>query len=266
MFYNSLKQIYLLFLVIISIVVNAQTIYGKDKLLESVKTDDLENPEETGPYLEGDINVENDEFRRFLRNGLVSASSRWPQAAISYEIEGTFGTKELTIISHAFNEYHTKTCVRFHKRSSEKDYIVLTNKPSGCWSNLGRIGGRQEVNLESPKCFSNYGTTIHEIMHALGFHHEQNRFERDSYVKVITDNIKPNKLGNFRKLSQPMATGFGVPYDYASVMHYKANSFSKNGKPTLEALQATPEATKMGQRYGFSKGDLFKINNMYRCR
>lgn len=259
---KTLQQIYLL-LVVIQAVVYAQNVSNEDELVDN---DALENPEETGPYLEGDINGEAEEFRNILRNGIVSGSFRWPLAIIPYEIEGTFSTNELTIISHAFNEYHTKTCVRFRKRSNEKDYIVLTNKPTGCWAGLGRMGGRQEVNLQSRKCFSNYGTSIHELMHALGFYHEQNRFERDSYVKVITENIKPNMLVNFGKLPHAAATGYGVAYDYASVMHYKATSFSKNGKPTLEALQATPEALQMGQRYGFSKGDIVKIKAMYRCQ
>ncbi|KAI8121830.1 hypothetical protein FF38_00332 [Lucilia cuprina] len=262
MFQQTLKQIYL-FLFVIQTIVQAQNISDSDEMFD---IDNMDNPEETGPYLEGDIKGAAADFFSILRNGVVSTAYRWPQAIVPYEIEGNFATNELSIISHAFNEYHTKTCVRFRKRTNEKDYIVLTNKPTGCWASLGRMGGRQEVNLESRKCFFNYGTSMHELMHALGFYHEQNRFERDSYVKVITENIKPNMLVNFGKLPHSAATAYGVPYDYASIMHYRSTSFSKNGKPTLEALQATPEALKMGQRHGFSKGDILKIKAMYRCQ
>ncbi|TMW53114.1 hypothetical protein DOY81_001842 [Sarcophaga bullata] len=260
---------FLHFVVLINIVVvsTAQNLTEQEEMfIQDSDHEVLDNPEETGPYLEGDINGEAIELRNPLRNGILAGSYRWPKAIIPYEIQGPFSTNDLAIITHAFNEYHAKTCVRFRKRTNEQDYVVITNKRSGCWSSVGRMGGRQEVNLESPKCFSNYGTTIHELMHALGFYHEQNRYERDAYVKVLTENIKPNMLVNFGKLPFDAASGYGVGYDYASVLHYRSTSFTKNGKPTLEALKATPEALKMGQRYGFSNGDIKKINAMYKCQ
>lgn len=226
----------------------------------------LENPEETGAFFEGDIRDGGHDLpRSFQRNGLTALTYRWPNAIVPYEIKGSFSSQQLAVITHAFNEYHAKTCVRFRKRSNERDYVVINNAGSGCWSSVGRQGGPQEVNLESPKCFSNYGTTIHELMHALGFYHEQNRYERDSYVRVLGENVKTGMMANFQKLPFPMATAFGVGYDYASVMHYKATSFSKNGKPTLVAVTSSPDIGKMGQRNGFSDGDVRKINAMYKC-
>lgn len=48
-----------------------------------------------------------------------------------------------------------------------------------------------------------------------------------------------------------------------SVMHYKYDAFSKNGQPTIVAKMATTDV--MGQRVGFSKMDIEKINKMYKC-
>lgn len=56
---------------------------------------------------------------------------------------------------------------------------------------MGRVGGRQELNLQSPGCLTKKGTVEHEMMHALGFLHEQNRWERDKHVTVNYDNIQP---------------------------------------------------------------------------
>lgn len=96
----------------------------------------------------------------------------------------------MNLIEMAFNEYHTRTCIRFRPRNNERDYIVLTNGNSGCWSSVGRIGGRQEVNFQTPGCMVKIGTVIHELMHACGFLHEQNRSERDGYVSINWQNVK----------------------------------------------------------------------------
>ena len=37
------------------------------------------------------------------------------------------------------------------------------------------------------------GNTMHELMHVLGFHHEQSRRDRDTYVTVDKNNIKKGK-------------------------------------------------------------------------
>lgn len=45
-------------------------------------------------------------------------------------------------------------------------------------------------------------------------------------------------------------------------MHYSAKAFSKNGQRTLVPHM---EDAKIGQRNGFSAGDVAKINAMYNC-
>jgi hypothetical protein len=98
---------------------------------------------------------------------------------------------------------------------------------------VGRIKGRQEVNLQSPHCTTKVGTPMHELMHALGFVHEQNRWERDDYVSIVWGNIKKGHEGNFNKADKGSTDGFGVPYDYRSVMHYSPSAFSVNGQSTI---------------------------------
>lgn len=50
------------------------------------------------------------------------------------------------MILSAIDEYKKLTCLKFTPRtSSDADYIYFTNGNTGCWSSVGKIGGRQEV-------------------------------------------------------------------------------------------------------------------------
>ncbi|XP_061398642.1 zinc metalloproteinase nas-8-like [Musca vetustissima] len=218
------------------------------------------NPEEVGSYTEGDI-IQT--ANMFSKNGVISKSYRWPYGVIPYEFAGNFNQHDLEIIFYAFLNFHMQTCVRFvPRRYNETDYISLNNENSGCWSYVGRQGGKQKLNLESPICLINPGTAIHELMHVVGFFHEQNRKERDEYVEIRYENIRDGLQNNFKRRARTAA--FDVPYDYGSIMHYSATAFSHNGQPTIVAKQ--PEYNNiMGQRFGLSPLDVLKINRMYNC-
>lgn len=141
----------------------------------------------------------------------------------------------MQIIEDAMTVFHTKTCIRFIPRTNEKDYIYIQRTNTGCWSSVGRVGGKQEVNLQTPGCTTKVGTAVHELNHAVGFVHEQNRPDRDDYVTIQTQNIQRGTESNFAKALSSTIDNQGVRYDYGSVMHYSANAFSTNGKPTIIA-------------------------------
>ncbi|XP_055377863.1 hatching enzyme 1.2-like [Condylostylus longicornis] len=221
------------------------------------------NPEEIGSYFEGDI------LKPAVRgrNGMLDEVYRWPDGTVPYEIRGSFSKNDLNLISSAFNEYHKQTCIRFVPKSNEKDYIVFQNGNTGCWSSVGRVGnGAQVINLQTPGCVVKIGTVLHEIMHALGFLHEQNREDRDSYVSVDWNNVKKAAYNNFERATPQTTTAFGVSYDTGSVLHYSSNAFAIDpSKPTI--IPKDPQALKvMGQRENFSAADVKKIWKMYKCK
>lgn len=91
-----------------------------------------------------------------------------------------------------------------------------------CYSYVGRGGGRQllSVGNERQDNCRKHGVLLHELGHTIGFYHEQSRIDRDNYIRILTDNIHPEVLGQFSKHSHKDIDSLGVPYDYDSIMHY----------------------------------------------
>ena len=112
----------------------------------------------------------------------------------------------------------------------------------------------QDIFL-TEKCSKNRGSIIHELGHAVGFWHEHTRTDRDNYVEILWDNIKPGAEQEFYIQPENTIDSLGVPYDYDSIMHYPlVNAFSLNGQPTMRILD--PNYTGVvGQRDGLSYYD-----------
>jgi hypothetical protein len=101
------------------------------------------------------------------------------------------------------------------------------------------------------------GAIRHEFGHALGLFHEQSHPDRDQFVTIRWENIKPSARYNFR-----IATNISKPssYDYCSIMHYGANAFG-GGKQTIVPKQP---GVQIGQRHGPSPMDVQMIRALYR--
>lgn len=102
---------------------------------------------------------------------------------------------------------------------------------------------------------------MHEFLHAVGFFHEQSSSNRDEYVKIFWDNIEEGHENNFNKYNESRISSYGESYDYESIMHYGRKAFSKNGEDTMQAIN--DPKMELGQRKGFTKKDIRKLNKMY---
>jgi len=161
------------------------------------------------------------------------------------------------LMTSAMAHISSQTCIRFTPRTNERDYVYVTSG-NGCYSNVGKAGGRQVISL--PGMCRNMGTFVHELIHAIGFHHEQSRTDRDQFVKINWENIESGRENNFETYAANIISPFGVSYDYNSVMHYSKLAFSKNRRdPTIVPI----DGSEIGQRKGMSSGDVAKINQMY---
>uniref|UniRef100_A0A665TWC6 Metalloendopeptidase n=1 Tax=Echeneis naucrates TaxID=173247 RepID=A0A665TWC6_ECHNA len=204
---------------------------------------------------EGDVSVPQTENEIYCNN------CRWPKPSdvvqVPYTISDSFSSSEKTTITNAIDEFHTSTCIRFVTRVAQNDYVNIVKEP-GCSSYIGKVGGSQKLHL-GPGCVKN-GIVQHELIHALGFWHEQSRSDRDDYVRIHPENIIEGQESNFIRRD---TNNLNIPYDYSSVMHYGRTDFSKNGQNTITPLIAS---VAIGQRIGMSESDVLKVNKLYNCR
>jgi len=210
------------------------------------------------------------------RAGLIDAN--WPNGIVPYTFAYTIAPNQRTQIQEAMKELSAVSCVKFRPMKKDDKYnIEFKNDPlggGGCSSFVGWQNRKNQPIQLGSVCSK--GNVIHEILHALGFFHEQTRDDRDDYVTINYQNIQPGFENNFKKDSElyPNAeTGyFGVPYNYDSIMHYGKTYFSRNGQNTID-VKENPEVDNapvgspdnLGQRDFISEGDVTMLRAKYNC-
>ncbi|XP_010778758.1 high choriolytic enzyme 1-like [Notothenia coriiceps] len=184
-------------------------------------------------------------------NGLVT---------IPFTTSSQFTSLERQKIAYAKRAFNSFTCLHFVPGQSQYDYISIENK-GGCYSHLGRMGGRQVLSLNRRGCVY-HGTIQHKINHALGFQHEQTRSDRDPHVRINWDYIPHEKAFNFYRQA---TNNLNTPDDYTSIMHYGKTAFSnQRGKDSITPIP-NPNV-QIGQRKGMSYWDIVRINRLYGCQ
>lgn len=184
-------------------------------------------------------------------------------------IEGSFkindkilAQAEINLMLSEFRILESRTCVRFVQRTFEIDFVEIING-EGCWSWLGRIGGRQELSMDRNGCVV-AGITLHEAIHALGYDHMHNHINRDNFVQINWNNIEPEFQFAFDIVDPEWFDNFNTPYDILSSMHYPRWAFSINGQDTI-----VPHDRRYIDIMGLnqlSEGDVIRLNRMYQCR
>jgi hypothetical protein len=237
-------------------------ISGKTFLLKEVTYSIIDDM----AIFEGDIALGTHKEMQTRRSGDVPLRSvvlsdprfRWPSGIIPFEIDPNLPNRQR--VTDAIAHWQARTPIRFVVRDAgQHPNFVRFADQNGCWSFVGMQGGQQIISLGAG-CTT--GSTIHEIGHAVGLWHEQSREDRDTFVRIVWQNIDPSQTHNF---NQHISDGDDIgEYDYCSIMHYPRWAFSINGQDTIVVLQPTrPCGNSIGQTNGLSDGDISAVRLIY---
>jgi hypothetical protein len=253
---KTISSLFLLPVILFSLSAEAKLEFGKVVTMEGLQPVFYTVTEGGYALMGDDILVETVEENVFTK--AVSRSSRnrlWKDGVVPYEID--LAIPNLQRLLDAINFFNTKTEIRLVPRTNEKDYVYFKeNGDKDCSSFVGRKGGKQSINVPD---WCGKGSLIHEIMHALGFYHEQSRPDRNKWIKVKWFNIKIARWFNF--FSAPFARSYGE-FDFNSIMLYPSfNSFAvKDEKPTMVTRDGD---TWNAQRSSLSVQDLEALHTLY---
>ncbi|XP_067104656.1 hatching enzyme 1.2-like [Osmerus mordax] len=221
------------------------------------------NPEIDEPFLiGGDIAVKSEAEKN--ADPCTSRGCLWRKwtdgkVYVPYYITNQYSSRERSIIERGLESFSSVSCIRFRPyQNGDSEYLSIESR-DGCYSYVGRQGGAQTVSLARSGCLY-HGTVQHELLHALGFNHEQTRSDRDNHIRVLLQNVQSDMRYNFDKIA---TLNQGTPYDYNSVMQYERYAFSMNGQPTM--VPYPNSNVSFGKATQMSQNDITRINKLYQC-
>lgn len=239
----------------------------------------------------GDIVFDQETFEQFSRAGNSGARTfnnngveHWPGGIVPYVIDnesGYYTAEDISRITDAISHWDINTSLTFIPRTSShsrylrirrpKTWLTFNPEGGGLWSNyVGRKPSGEENVIGLTSGLFSTGNVIHEIGHAIGFYHEQQRTDRASDITIHWGNIENDKDHNFETYTAGGLPGTQIgTFDFNSIMLYHSFAFSIRPEPVgslpaLPTMTLTDGVTTFGQqRSGLSTGDLETASYIY---
>ncbi|XGW31065.1 hypothetical protein V3C99_009768 [Haemonchus contortus] len=222
-------------------------------------SDEYSNTGDTTILSEDFASFDANEKSSFLQKRQVFRNStRWVENRVFYYFDSSVEEDAQKIVEKVLGYISARTCIDFYEDPSATNRIRVS-KGSGCSSPIGMKESEQKLSLNG-YCYK-IGAVVHEFMHALGIRHMQMRDDRDRYIRVDLSSVAEKREHNYRKLDRTEVINY-TPYDYGSVMHYRANSFAESGN-SLVPLRKRYLRT-IGSPFP-SFYDIVMINTHYKC-
>jgi len=168
--------------------------------------------------IEGDIIVPEDFYEEQGKQAWRE-NYWWPDGIVPYEFDANVLMWQQDSMLAAMGVWESVSSVDFVARTTEPNYVHIQAATVNN-SMVGMQGGMQVINIAS---WNTRLTIAHELMHCLGFWHEQSRPSRDLFVTIVEDSIFDGYGHNFNKHEDAGEWGY---YDFASIMHYGECDFS----------------------------------------
>ncbi len=173
--------------------------------------------------IEGDILVPVDFFKR-SPDKVAYTPDLWPGGVVPYEFDANVTAANRTAMEAAMVNWEDVAAVDFRPRAGDANFVHIQDD-AGNRSHVGMRTGRQDIWIAS---WNSEFTMVHELGHTLGLWHEQSRWDRDSYVRIVAGNICQTCCAGGacdHNFDIDISGGHG-PYDFESLMHYGQCDFS----------------------------------------
>jgi len=204
---------------------------------------------------QGDDDYEDDNILPWLRDSEGSDYSMadhsypgWKDNVVPVDFdEETMRPDEIAIVKEVHKEMSKKiSCIRFvpysKKDTKHKTKLLVTKEPEGNGKSatvydLGQEGQWMKIKFynitDTPY---NRMVLTHESLHVLGMGHTIKRKDRDKYIKLIDENITPEKKAQYAICERCDLQD--IPYDCSSIMHYRRCRYGVEpcDDPKFEAL------------------------------
>jgi hypothetical protein len=191
----------------------------------------------------------------------IAKPEKWPEPIIPFTFDQAFNNEEVVLKAMKYME--SKTKIRFRRANKNDEYYVRFN-PSwtdeNCYSFLGRVKRKEGQSIALGQ---NCGVReiVHELMHVLGFIHEQSRHDRDNYITINWDNIKEIHHQQFSKFPSEFVDMGQYPFDFNSIMLYPSTTFSQFPEEySLTRINGEPYPIP---KEILSPQDIKRVNDLY---
>jgi hypothetical protein len=204
--------------------------------------------------VEGDMTFEYPEIK-----GVGITRDLWPvenkAIVVKYALNANVDTAMQEKIKAAMAMWQKSIPVTFIPNAAGDKSFVEFMSSNDTRSSIGRLSKKQYIRIEPTR---KAGSIAHEIGHALGLYHEQNRRDRNEFVR-ITGTCSTNANYRMAFTKDPRAEDIGS-YDYYSLMHYGTR------KGCMEPVKTDLPTGIPGQRKQVSPGDSLSIVTLYQLQ
>src|SRR5882762_3613049 len=202
----------------------------------------------------------------------------WPDGVIPYDISKLTEAQQ-ALVKRAMQRWvDTGARITFVPRTNQIEYVHFTGKTNAGNNTTHdgfRSGARVDVNITAFWWRQAEWMPAHELGHVLGFHHEHQRWDRDQFVTIHYEHIKPGREHDYDWIPATNWIVSSTVYDYRSIMHYRVcwasscESECKDGKGSSPCAVIDPMGTNydhvIGQwdDNGISSTDSEKVRLVY---